>query len=121
MKLCEMNTQQLAEALCALTPPVCRIMQSQAVSAAMEAFCEGEEEHAPLSATLGRAAEALVPVLLTELLPEVCEVIAVLTGKSAESIMAQPAVETVRDMKDLWDGELADFFACAGSAAPKKC
>lgn len=121
MKLCEMTTRQMAETLCALTPPVCKIMQCPAVAQAMEAFCECEEEHAPLASTLGKAFEKLVPVLLTELLPEVCQVMAVMTGKDAEVIMAQPGVETMREMKQLWDGELMDFFACAGSAAPKKC
>lgn len=121
MKLSDMTTKDMAEALCALTPPLCRIAQSPSVSQAIEAFCQGGEDHAPLMSTIGRMAEKLLPVLMREHLPDMCEILSVLTGKSVQALLAQPALTTLREARSLIDGELLDFFACAGSAAQKSC
>lgn len=121
MKLRDMSTRQMAEALCAIAPPMCRIAQDPAVSRAIECFCEGSEAHAPLLLSLGRMAEALAPMLLRDHLQEVCEILSALTGKSTQELLEQSALDTLQDLQSLWDGELLDFFACAGSAAQRSC
>lgn len=114
MKISRMTTDQLAQALCDLAPPVCRIAADPAVTQALADFAEGAEDSRPLLATLSAMAEALLPAILRTHYGDLLEALAVLTGKDAQTLRAQSAIDTLRDARDCWDGELADFFASAG-------
>lgn len=114
MKLSQMPTSQLAQLLCDLTPPVCRIAADPAVTQALADFAEGAEDSQPLLVTLSRMAESLLPALMQSHAEDLTAILALLTGKDAQIIRSQSTLATLRDVKNCWDGELADFFASAG-------
>ncbi len=108
MKLSQMNTEELADALCSLAGPFCRIARDERVIAAM-----AETEKRGTTRLFGTA-EKLTPLLLQEHREDAAEILGVLTGKEKEEILRQSALETLRDIRECGDGELTDFFLSAG-------
>lgn len=108
MKLSEMNTKQLAEALCKLAPAASRIMEDPALLEAMQTFGKTEERVPAIAYT--RLAAMLAPVLLQTHLNDTADVLSAMTGKSTDTILNQPGWETIRDIKDCFDKDLMDFF-----------
>lgn len=110
MKLSQMNTEELANALCRLAGPFCRIARDERVVAAM---AETEKRGTARERLFGTA-EKLFPLLLQEHREDAAEILGVLTGKEKEKILRQSALETLRDIRECADGELTDFFLSAG-------
>lgn len=109
-----MNTEELARTLCRLTPPVCRMAGDPRVARALREAGEAGKE--PLVTVASRLWAALAPVLLAEHGEDLWEAAAILTGKDAAQVRAQPGMETIRELWRCWDEELAAFFSCAGTA-----
>lgn len=120
MKLSDMSTDQLAQALCDLTPPLCRIAADPAVSEALAAFAQGAEMDQPLLMTLSGVAQLLLPALLEDHTEDFFAVVSALTGKDVDTLRAQPGLTTLKELADCWDGEFADFFTSAGTVSPAK-
>lgn len=120
MRLSEMSTEQLAQTMCRLAPPVCRILQDPAVAKAMEAFLQAEEDHRPVAAAAGSMLQLLTPALMQDHLDDVCEALAALTGQEAAALRRQNGLATLRALTAVWDEELADFFGFAGGAARRR-
>lgn len=108
MKLSEMNTMQLAAALCKLTPAVARIMESPDMTAAMQQF--GAVKETVPAVAYSRLAAHLCPVLLDKHLDDTITILSALTGKAEESIRTQPGHKTISDVKACFDRDLMDFF-----------
>lgn len=106
MKLSQMNTEELADALCRLAGPFCRIARDERVIAAMTETEKRER--------LWETAEKLAPLLLREHREDAAEILGVLTGKEKEEILRQNALETLQDIRECADKELTDFFLSAG-------
>ena len=114
MKLSELNTMQLAGALCKLPPAVSRIMEDPALREAMQSFGKSEERVPAIA--YARLAALLAPVLLKEHLNDTADILSALTGKSTGDILAQPGFETIRDIKECLDKDLMDFFMPSADA-----
>lgn len=121
MRLSEMSTEELARALCRLTPPLCRIATDERVTRALREAGQASEAHEPVLAAGGRLMQALVPVLLADHAEDLWEALAVLTGQAPEAIRRQTGLETIRMMRACWDEELARFFTYAGTATKESC
>lgn len=108
MKLSQMNTEELADTLCRLAGPFCRIARDERVTAVM---AETEKRG---TARLFGTAEKLTPLLLREHREDAAEILGVLTGREKEEILRQSALKTIQDIRECADGELTDFFLSAG-------
>lgn len=114
MKLSEMNTKQLAGALCKLTPAVSRIVEDPALLEAMQAFGKSKERVPAIA--YARLAALLAPVLLQSHLNDTADILSAMTGKSTDAILNQPGYETIRDIKECLDKDLMDFFMPSADA-----
>lgn len=115
MKLSQLSTERLAEVLCDLTPPLCRIAGDGRVVAALDSLARSGEDQPPLQAA-AEALEALAPLLLTGHREDLFAVLSVLTEKTPRELRDQSALATLRDLQDCWDGDLSLFFTSAGAA-----
>ena len=108
MRLSEMNTAQLADALLALAEPMSRIGQDPALNRALTDLGRLE------GATVLEKASALFVPLATALLKthreDALAALSALTGKPAEALAAQPGLQTIREARDCFDRELLGFF-----------
>jgi hypothetical protein len=114
MKLSEMNTVQLAAALCKMAKPVGDLMQDAELLRAIAQAGDGQET---VGGKMGALASAAIPVLLEKHFDAVVLILSALTGKSEEQIRTQKGMETIRDVTEVMDMELLDFFASSASAA----
>ena len=119
MKLSEMNAAQLAQAMCDLVPPLCRMAKDPRIAEAISRFAE-DDGNEP-AARYAEMIEAIVPLLLTEHEDAFFRVLGVLTGKSADTLRRQNGLAAVREMRLCWDEDLLAFFTCAGMLPQAKC
>lgn len=108
MKLSEMNTVQLADALVALSEPLSRIGRDPAMNRAFTDLGRFEGATA-----LEKASHLFVP-LTTALLKthraDTLAVLSALTGKGVDALERQRGLDTLREAKACFDQELLDFF-----------
>lgn len=108
MRLSEMNTEQLFDALVALAEPMGRIGRDPALNRAL-----GEIHRQEGRSVLERASGLFLPAataLLKTHREDTLRVIAALTGKGIDALRKQPGLLTLREAKDAFDGELLRFF-----------
>ena len=120
MKLSQLTTEQLADVLVRITPPLCRIARDQRTMAALDALSFDQLDAQPPLRSATLLWERLLPLLLTDLAEDVYAVLGVLTEKDPQVLRAQSAMTTLQDLASIWDGELLRFFTSAGSAAQEK-
>ena len=109
MKISQMTTDQAADALIRITEPASNIMHDEESIHVLEKLAKGNTENG-----LSFIADNLVPVatvLLKTHRTDVYEILSALNGKKSADIGKQKITETIRDIKECWDGELVDFFA----------
>lgn len=107
MKLSEMNTVQMAKALCELAAPVGRLAEDVELMRGMADAGQGKNT---LGEKLGALLPKVIPALLDKHFDDVVLILSALTGKSGEVIRAQKGVQTIRDIQSCFDGDLLDFF-----------
>ena len=118
MKLSEMNTREMAAALCKLTPAVERIVQDDALGEAMRQFANSKEKTPAVA--YAKLAALLAPVLLDKHLDDTVTMLSALTGKDEAVIYDQPGWQTIKDIKGCLDKDLLDFFMpSAGTEAAR--
>ena len=117
MKLSEMDTRQMAEALCKLTEPIGNMVADKACTDALARALQRDQE-GTIGEQLAHAAKAVLPQLLGPHLDDLIAVAAALTGKTAE-VATQRGTDTIRDLMDCFDKELVDFFKSSARTASK--
>lgn len=108
MKISQMTTNQAADVLIRISVPASNIMHDSETMEVLEKLANGNDS--PLSFI----ADNIVPVtsvLLKNHREDVYEVVAALSGKTIDEIGNQKITETIKDIKEGWDGDLVDFFA----------
>lgn len=120
MKLSALTTDQLAQVLLRITPPLCRIIRDERTLAALDEITFTGLDAQPPLVTAARLWEKLVPVLLQHHADDFYQALSVLTEKTPEALRCQPGLTTLRDLLAVWDGQLCSFFSCAGSAEQEK-
>lgn len=120
MKLSQLTTDQLADVLLRLTPPLCRILRDEQTLAALDELSFTGLDAQPPMLAAARLWEKLVPLLLEKHAADFYEALSVLTGKAAAEMRQQPGLTTLTDLMSVWDSQLASFFSCAGSAEQAK-
>lgn len=127
MKLSELNTDKALDVLCELTPYASSIMEDNEILSALGDFMNqsaDEKKNADSNDTaendVSTAEKGIrmfggmvknIPLLLKTHRHDMYGILSVLNEKSAAEIAAQPAGETIRQIKDVFrDNELMDFF-----------
>lgn len=109
MRLRDMNTVQLAAALCLLAGPLERIGGDAAITELFKNINQQKGEISRLQATAMFAGK-LIPVLLDRHQEDTITALSVLTGKSVEKIKTQKGAQTIKDLRSVLDKDLLDFF-----------
>lgn len=115
MKLSEMNTKQLAKALCELTQPVANICGDAEVMSALAVVRDMQA-----GKNVGCIADVIakvMPVLLDKHYGDATAILSALTGKSREEIDRQSGMQTVTDIMTCMDGDVLNFFTSSAPTA----
>jgi len=117
MRLSEMTTDQMADTLILLAEPIANIATDASVSAALASYTKASKAGQTVAETFGNMIGKLAPALLKSHRADLYAVVAALTGKTVEAIGAQKGLQTIADIRESFDGELADFFKSAADTA----
>lgn len=107
MKISDMTTDQAADALIRISVPASNIMHDDETLATLDKLAHGNNN------ALAFIADNIVPVatvLLKTHRNDVYEILAALTEKKRGEIAKQKITETIKDIKNCWDGELLTFL-----------
>lgn len=115
MKLTEMNTNQLAKAICGIADPLSRIAQDKALNEALTAYKDNYSENQTVLQKASGLMEKVVPALLSTHYDDMVKVISIMTGKSCEEIGMQNGIQTITDVKSFFDKDFALFFASSAN------
>lgn len=114
MKLSELSTDKALDALCELTPYVSNIVSDEKMVDVVGRVIENAETLNVFGKALvltERIGE-IVPVLLKTHRPDIYGILSVVNQKEQREIAAQPAAETIRQVRELFgDRDLLAFFA----------
>lgn len=109
MKISAMTTDQALDTLVRLTEPAGVILTDKEISTFLDGL--GAENGNKNFFAIGIDAIAkLIPAMARTHRAETYEIVSVLTGKSVEEIGSQKIKQTIQDVRDSWDEELAGFF-----------
>lgn len=107
MKLSEMNTVEMAKALCQLAAPVGRLAEDVEL---LRAIASAGKDKNTLGEKLGALLPQVIPALLGDHFEDVVLILSALTGKTAAAIRKQNGFETIKDVRSCFDRDLLDFF-----------
>lgn len=113
MKLSQMSTDRALDALCELTPHISNIAGDEAVRGTVGKAMERSEElnlYGKALLLVERMGE-IIPSLLKSHRADVYGILSVLNEKTPAEIAAQPALDTMRQVKEAFqDEDLVAFF-----------
>lgn len=109
MKISLMTTDQAADVLIKIAEPASSIMHDQNVFDMLEKLSQSDTKNAVKF--FADNISMVVTVLLKDHRIEVYSIVAALSEKSVDEVAKQNIKQTVKDIKDNWDGDLVDFFA----------
>lgn len=113
MKLCDMNAEELRNALFRLTEPVCHVMADDRVQTAFDALSREKVDQLPLLKGLRVMLGELSPLLFQRHWMDMLEITSVLTGKPVRELQAQNGIATMADLLSCMEEDLGAFFSSA--------
>ena len=116
MKLSELTTERAADVLCELTPHIANITGDKALQDELaNKFDSKGKSVAELYTFAAHKYATLVPILLKAHREDVFGVLSVLNETELDKIAKQNIMETMKQVRDLFqDKELLDFFKSFG-------
>lgn len=113
MKLSELSTDKVLDVLCELTPYVSSIASDDAVVSVVGKIVDTDKDinlYGKGLLLVERMGE-IIPVLLETHRPDVYGILSVMNERSAAEIAAQPVLDTIRQVRELFqDMEFMSFF-----------
>ena len=111
MKLSEMNTKQLAAALCQLTATMGRIARDDNLNGAFAAMDKKMKEGGSMT-VLEKMGEmlGLVPVLLEYHYADTIRIIAIMTGRADAEVETLNGYQMINELRACIDSQFLDFF-----------
>lgn len=109
MRLSEMNTVQLAAALCDMAPHIEAIGSDEAVNDLIKNFAQTQQGRTVMQ-TASAVISMLLPALLERHRTHTFAILSVMTGKSVQEIENQNGFQTVRDIKAVLDKDMLELF-----------
>lgn len=116
MKLTEMNTSQLATAICGIAEPLSRIAQDKKLNEALAVYKDNHNENQTVLEKTSGLMFQIVPALLNTHFADMVKVISIMTGKSVEEVQEQNGFQTIMDIKAFFDKDFAVFFSKSADA-----
>lgn len=120
MKLHELSTDQALDALCELTPYISNIAADESMVSAVGKIINVNKDMNMFGQGLvfmERMGE-IIPMLLRKHRSDVYGILSVLNEKPASDIAAQPAGDTIRQIRDVFqDEDLLSFFRSSARQA----
>lgn len=110
MKLSEMNSRDLCNALCVLADPIGEISNDDEVAEALKRMAEHKSSKTVMGRLIGVAYADFVPLLLKKHKAATFQVLSVLTGKTMEEIEQENGFQLLQDVRSIWNAELLRFF-----------
>ncbi len=118
MRISEMETGQICDLLCEITPYVEGIVKDEELLAELRKTITKDEisNRAELLALGAAKASKLIPIILKKRKSDLFGILGALNGKTAEEIEKQNFIKTMSQIREIVkDKELIDFFkSCAG-------
>ena len=116
MKLSQLTTERAADVLCELTPYIANITGDKALLDELaNKFDSKGKSAAELYTFAAHKYATLVPILLKDHREDVFGVLSVLNETELDKIAKQNIMETMKQVRDLFqDKELLDFFKSFG-------
>lgn len=121
MKLSDMSTDQLLDALVQLTHPVCTILMDSAVNDAIQSLLQAGLAKTTPGKAWSMLIAQLTPLLLQRHRDEAYAMAAVLLGRPVSQLHGENGLRLVAELCRCWEDELADFFPCAADMVSKPC
>lgn len=119
MKLSEMDTRQMADALCKLAGPIGNMVADKHFTDAFASALKRDQE-GTIGEQLARAAKAVLPQILGTHIDDLIAIAAALTGKTEDQVARQKGMETISDLMCCFDKELVDFFRSSAHGEPRE-
>lgn len=115
MKLSQMNTEQLADALCMMADPIDKIGMDEAFTEKLKEVAKRGKLNKIQNATTMFA--TFVPLLLKNKREETFQILSALTGKTVEEIATQSGMVTLKDAMESIDEDFINFFRQSADTA----
>lgn len=115
MKLSQMNTEQLADALCMMADPIDKIGMDEAFTEKLKEVAERGKLNKIQNVTTMFA--TFVPLLLKNKREETFQILSALTGKTVEEIAKQKGMVTLKDAMESIDEDFINFFRQSADTA----
>lgn len=113
MKFSELSTDKALDVMCELTPHIDSIVNDQTVIETIGKVVKLDGDinrYGNFMIVMGRLTE-FIPMLLKTHRPDVYGILSVLNEKSADDVSKQPVMDTMRQLREVFqDKELIDFF-----------
>lgn len=103
-----MTTNQAADVLVRIADPASNIMHDQGVVDMLQQLMDSDDSN-PVK-FIADNLTTVTTILLKDHRDDVFEIVATLAGKTASEVAEQRITETIKDIKESWDGELVGFF-----------
>lgn len=118
MKLSEMNTRQLAAALCRLTAPMSRIATDENINGVFGKIADRMKRRAHMSEMekMGMLMD-VVPMLLESHYADTIEIVSIMTGKSVPEVEAQNGFAMIDEIRKCLDSQFFGFFRSSAAMA----
>lgn len=108
MKISQMTTDQAADVLIRIADPAANIMHDSDALAMLDDLSNSNADNAVKF--FADNIPKVTVVLLKNHRSDVYEIVAALAEKTIDEVANQKITETIKDIKESWDGELIDFF-----------
>lgn len=109
MKLTAMRGDEAVCVLCDLIDPMTNLMQTPGFDAVLAKLERLGQTNPPPIVFYPLALVTMKP-LLKEHQDDLFALAAALVGKTLEDVQQQPLLQTLREVREAWSGELHDFF-----------
>ncbi len=118
MRLSDMTTDQLADALLNMAEPLANIGQDDAVIEGLKRVGDSVKAGTPTLKIVGDFAATVVPIALRDHRTDIYAIVAYMQGKSIDDISSQNGLQTIKDIRSIIDNDLVDFFMSALGTEP---
>lgn len=119
MRLSQMPGLEALGVLCDLVEPATVILEDKKTADAFSACAVVLEKPLPTIAQCMLFAKAFAPVVQAHA-QECCAIASVLLGKPYEEVSKQRLTKTIKELREVWDEDLRDFFTSSVDMAAEK-
>lgn len=110
MKLSKLNTEDSFSKLADMLIPISNIMEDEKLEKEIKKISSEYKDGCTVLKITGMITKNLLPLILRHRKNDLFEIISVMSGKSIETVSKQNILITLKDVSELFDKDLLDFF-----------